>query len=96
MRESLWMVQRTAGFDVRYGRETGAGGMPAPDFFSGHAAAEDFGNGLGSVIKIDFSADFEQFGDADVAKLRPHAEVCDSECLDLARVVGVATASGYG
>ena len=41
-------------------------------------------------IHIQFGPDFEQFGDADVAEFRPHAEVGDAKGLDLARVVGVA------
>ena len=52
---------------------------------SGHAAAEDLGNGLCVIVEVELSADFEQFGDTDVAELGTHAEVGDAEGLDLAR-----------
>ena len=57
---------------------------------SGYAAVEDLGNCCRREVVVQLGADFKQFGDADVAEFRPHAEVGDAESLELSGVVGVA------
>ena len=87
-------VRRGANFTRQYRRVSAkfsgeAGNLRVARPLLSNAAAEDLGDCCGLPVKIQFSADFEQFGDADVAEFRPHAEVGDAESLDLARVAGV-------